>query len=139
MDGSHGGQVSLRATRSSVEDGLMFAHLLDESQEGKFRIIQGRGWDRMVAQAFLDSDNDLAYENVTFAEIDGATVGMGSGYTSEAHGRFTHEPLASLHHIESLEASWLLPGHGEPWTDGVATAVAAARATGVEHLARPKD
>jgi glyoxylase-like metal-dependent hydrolase (beta-lactamase superfamily II) len=46
--------------------------------------------------------------------------------------------LASLANIEPLEAHWLLPGHGQPWTDGVAAAVAAAREVGVGHLARPK-
>jgi glyoxylase-like metal-dependent hydrolase (beta-lactamase superfamily II) len=48
------------------------------------------------------------------------------------------EALASLANIEPLEAHWLLPGHGSPWTDGVAAAVAAARRVGIGHLARPK-
>ena len=48
------------------------------------------------------------------------------------------EALASLANIEQLEAYWLLPGHGSPWTDGVAAAVAAARDVGIGHLARPK-
>ena len=48
------------------------------------------------------------------------------------------EALASLASIEDIEAHWLLPGHGEPWTDGVAAAMAAAREVGVGHLARPK-
>jgi glyoxylase-like metal-dependent hydrolase (beta-lactamase superfamily II) len=48
------------------------------------------------------------------------------------------EALASLASIEELEAHWLLPGHGEPWTDGVAAAVAAAREVGIGHLARPR-
>jgi len=48
------------------------------------------------------------------------------------------EALASLASIEELEAHWLLPGHGEPWTGGVAAAVAAAREVGIGHLARPK-
>lgn len=48
------------------------------------------------------------------------------------------EAMASLSSIEGIEAHWLLPGHGEPWTDGVAAAVAAAREVGVDHLARPK-
>jgi glyoxylase-like metal-dependent hydrolase (beta-lactamase superfamily II) len=48
------------------------------------------------------------------------------------------EALASLASIAELEAHWLLPGHGSPWTDGVAAAAAAARGVGVEHLARPK-
>jgi glyoxylase-like metal-dependent hydrolase (beta-lactamase superfamily II) len=54
---------------------------------------------------------------------------------------FTADPdqaLASLANIEPIEAHWLLPGHGSPWTDGVATAVAAARDVGIAHLARPK-
>jgi glyoxylase-like metal-dependent hydrolase (beta-lactamase superfamily II) len=46
--------------------------------------------------------------------------------------------LASLANIEQLEAHWLLPGHGSPWTDGVAAAVTAAREIGIGHLARPK-
>lgn len=48
------------------------------------------------------------------------------------------EALASLANIEDLEAHWLLPGHGSPWTGGVAAAVTAARGVGVGHLARPK-
>jgi len=36
-----------------------------------------------------------------------------------------HESLAR---IESLQADGLFPGHGEPWRDGVAAAVARARA-----------
>jgi glyoxylase-like metal-dependent hydrolase (beta-lactamase superfamily II) len=45
------------------------------------------------------------------------------------------EALASLANIEELEAHWLLPGHGSPWTAGVAAAVAAAREVGIDHLA----
>lgn len=45
--------------------------------------------------------------------------------------------LDSLTEIEAVDAAWLLPGHDAPWTDGVAAAVAAARETGVDHLARP--
>lgn len=48
------------------------------------------------------------------------------------------QALASLANIEQLEAHWLLPGHGSPWTGGVAAAVAAARGVGVGHLVRPK-
>ncbi|MEX1294718.1 MAG: MBL fold metallo-hydrolase [Candidatus Limnocylindrales bacterium] len=48
------------------------------------------------------------------------------------------EALASLANLEQIEAHWLLPGHGEPWTDGVANAVAAAREVGIGHLARAK-
>jgi glyoxylase-like metal-dependent hydrolase (beta-lactamase superfamily II) len=40
------------------------------------------------------------------------------------------QALDSLSAIEGVEADVLLFGHGEPWTEGAAAAVAAARATG---------
>jgi glyoxylase-like metal-dependent hydrolase (beta-lactamase superfamily II) len=40
------------------------------------------------------------------------------------------QELESLSALEQLEASLLLPGHGEPWTDGPAAAVARAREVG---------
>jgi glyoxylase-like metal-dependent hydrolase (beta-lactamase superfamily II) len=39
---------------------------------------------------------------------------------------FTDDPkqaLASLGRIEGIQATWLLPGHGTPWSGGVAEAV----------------
>jgi glyoxylase-like metal-dependent hydrolase (beta-lactamase superfamily II) len=33
----------------------------------------------------------------------------------------------SLGRLDGVEARWLLPGHGEPWTDGVETAIRAVR------------
>lgn len=43
---------------------------------------------------------------------------------------FTDDPrqaLASLRHLESIQASWVLPGHGSPWPDGIAEAIRAIR------------
>lgn len=40
---------------------------------------------------------------------------------------FTDDPeaaLAALHRLDGIEAHWLLPGHGAPWSGGVAAAVA---------------
>ena len=48
------------------------------------------------------------------------------------------EALASLSQLQDIEAGWVLPGHGDAWTDGVESAVAAVREAGVEHLAKPK-
>jgi glyoxylase-like metal-dependent hydrolase (beta-lactamase superfamily II) len=41
------------------------------------------------------------------------------------------QELEALSALEPLEASLLLPGHGDPWTDGPAAAVARAREVGV--------
>ena len=48
------------------------------------------------------------------------------------------EALASLSQLDGIEATWVLPGHGDAWTDGVESAVAAVREAGVDHLAKPK-
>jgi len=37
------------------------------------------------------------------------------------------QAVASLSHLENLQATWLLPGHGTPWSGGVAEAVRAIR------------
>jgi len=37
------------------------------------------------------------------------------------------EALASLTRLDGLEAGFVLPGHGQPWTKGVATALAEVR------------
>jgi glyoxylase-like metal-dependent hydrolase (beta-lactamase superfamily II) len=42
----------------------------------------------------------------------------------------SRQSIDSLARIETLDAGVVLPGHGEPWTDGVAVAVARARSTG---------
>ena len=60
-----------------------------------------------------------------------ATLAVTSGEVGPRIAPFTSEPaeaLASLGRIEGIEARWTLPGHGEPWTGGVAAAVAAVRA-----------
>ena len=70
-----------------------------------------------------------------------STLAVTSGRIGPQIAPFAADPdeaLASLQHLDGVEAQWLLPGHGEPWTDGVEAAVTAARATGVEHLARRK-
>jgi glyoxylase-like metal-dependent hydrolase (beta-lactamase superfamily II) len=42
----------------------------------------------------------------------------------------TEEALRSLERLEVIPAQLALPGHGEPWTEGMAEAVRAARAAG---------
>lgn len=42
----------------------------------------------------------------------------------------TRQALQSLDGLEGLTADVILPGHGDPWTDGVARAVALAREAG---------
>ena len=70
-----------------------------------------------------------------------STLMVTTGATGPRVAAFSADPaqaLASLERIESVEADWLLPGHGATWTDGVARAVQVARENGIGHLARPR-
>ena len=69
-----------------------------------------------------------------------STMSVTTGRIGPQVAAFSADPaaaLASLARLERIEAEWLLPGHGAPWTDGVAAAVAAARTVGIGHLAQP--
>jgi glyoxylase-like metal-dependent hydrolase (beta-lactamase superfamily II) len=48
-----------------------------------------------------------------------------------AFNRDTPEALASLAALDGIAADTVLPGHGEPWTQGASEAVRLARAAGV--------
>jgi glyoxylase-like metal-dependent hydrolase (beta-lactamase superfamily II) len=61
-----------------------------------------------------------------------ATRAVTSGATGPRIAPFTSDPaqaLASLSRLDGIEAGLVLPGHGLPWTGGVAAAVAAVRAS----------
>ena len=55
----------------------------------------------------------------TRAVTTGATGPMIAPFTADAE-----EARRSLARLRDIEAHWLLPGHGQPWTDGVAAAIA---------------
>lgn len=84
------GGVILRSALSTVDEGRVFARLLDEAQEGWFRAALGRKAVDLVSEAYQRPDNELSYMNVIFAELDGRIIGMAAGYSAEAHRSFTN-------------------------------------------------
>jgi glyoxylase-like metal-dependent hydrolase (beta-lactamase superfamily II) len=61
-----------------------------------------------------------------------ATLAVTTGLTGPRIAPFTANPveaLESLRRIEGLEAGFLLPGHGQPWTGGVREAIRLVRAS----------
>ncbi len=88
-------RISMRPAAPTVEDGRVFARLLDQAQEGYYRAMLGRRAGDVIARAFTRPGHDLSHQHVRFAEQNGRIVGMASGYTAEAHRRFTDEPLRS--------------------------------------------
>ena len=60
-----------------------------------------------------------------------ATHGVTTGIDAPRIAPFTADPvqaLASLTRLDGLEAGYVLPGHGQAWTRGVAAALAEVRA-----------
>jgi glyoxylase-like metal-dependent hydrolase (beta-lactamase superfamily II) len=69
-----------------------------------------------------------------------ATYAVTNGSVGPMIAPFTADPaeaVASLDRLDGLEAAWLLPGHGEPWTGGVGEAVRRVRAAGAGGMGRP--
>jgi glyoxylase-like metal-dependent hydrolase (beta-lactamase superfamily II) len=62
-----------------------------------------------------------------------ATYAVTTGSTGPLIAPFTADPAVareSLGRLEGLEAGFVLPGHGQPWTGGVGEAVRLTRASG---------
>ncbi len=69
-----------------------------------------------------------------------ATYNVLTGLSGPQIAPFSADPgqaLESLGQLEGIEARWVLPGHGDAWTDGVGQAIGAVRSVGIDHLARP--
>jgi glyoxylase-like metal-dependent hydrolase (beta-lactamase superfamily II) len=60
-----------------------------------------------------------------------STVAVTTGATGPMIAPFTADPAEarrSLDRLAGIEAAWVLPGHGAPWTGGVAAAIEQVRA-----------
>jgi glyoxylase-like metal-dependent hydrolase (beta-lactamase superfamily II) len=61
----------------------------------------------------------------TYSVLSGDRGPMISPFTADAA-----MALESLGRLDGIEAAFVLPGHGEPWTDGIAVAIERIRASG---------
>jgi glyoxylase-like metal-dependent hydrolase (beta-lactamase superfamily II) len=67
-----------------------------------------------------------------------ATLAVTTGETGPMIAPFSADrstAVRSLDRLEGIEAGWLLPGHGEPWSAGVGAAIATVRAREATHEA----
>jgi glyoxylase-like metal-dependent hydrolase (beta-lactamase superfamily II) len=72
----------------------------------------------------------VAGQDALFAGDAIATYAVTTGTSGPQLAPFTadaDQALASLDRLAGIEARWLLPGHGQPWTGGTTAAVAAVR------------
>ena len=68
-------RIVLRPAQPTLAEGLAFVRYLDRAAEGFFRFWLGRRAEELVAQAYVEPDNEYSFQNVTFAELDGRVVG----------------------------------------------------------------
>jgi glyoxylase-like metal-dependent hydrolase (beta-lactamase superfamily II) len=69
-----------------------------------------------------------------------ATYAVTNGSTGPMIAPFSADPptaVESLGRLDGLDAAWVLPGHGEPWTGGVPEALRRIRAAGPTGMGRP--
>ena len=85
--------VTVRPALPTIDEGLLFARYLNVAADGAFRALLGRGYDRVIGEAYRSPAHDLSYETAVFAERSGRIVGMASGYTSQQHEQSSDEPL----------------------------------------------
>lgn len=73
-------EILIRKARPDLEEGILFAQFFDEASEGFFKSILGVKTHEIIADAFIKSNNEYSFENVTVIEYKSKIVGMVSGY-----------------------------------------------------------
>ena len=69
-----------------------------------------------------------------------ATESVANGSMGPMIAPFSADPaqaLASLDRLDGMEARWVLPGHGQPWTGGLGEAIRRVRAAGPDGMGKP--
>jgi glyoxylase-like metal-dependent hydrolase (beta-lactamase superfamily II) len=96
---------------------------------GRPRVIHGPGHSPGCVSFHFESHDALFVGDVLFT-YNVLTGRIGPQIGPGAFNTSSDQALESLGRLEGVDAAVLLPGHGDPWTGGVAAAVAAARAAG---------
>jgi glyoxylase-like metal-dependent hydrolase (beta-lactamase superfamily II) len=96
---------------------------------GHPRVVHAPGHTRGTAAIHLESRNVLLTGDALVTR-NPLTGRVGPQIMPSGFNRDTPAALDSLAALLAVSAGTLLPGHGEPWTQGVAEAVRAARAAG---------
>ena len=102
--------VTVRRARQEREEGEQFARYFDIASDGLLRWMLGRRFVAIVAKAFLEPGHDMSYEHVWFAEADGVTKGMVSGYSAADHEASRDGALFRAAGVRSVRlfGAWLL-------------------------------
>ena len=85
--------VTVRPARPDAIDARAFARLLDQAQEGWFRMALGRTASATITEAFCQEDNEFSHRSTTVAEVEGEPVGMVTAYSGEERRGFGPNPI----------------------------------------------
>jgi ribosomal protein S18 acetylase RimI-like enzyme len=66
---------------------------LNTAAEGFFQFMLGANYVEILANAFMQPNHDLSYENVSFAEINAKVVGMFSGFSALERQSYSNNAL----------------------------------------------
>ena len=101
---------------------------------GAPRVILAPGHTPGCAALHVASRDALFVGDVlsTYAVTNGSTGPMIAPFTADPA-----QAVASMDRLAGVEARWVLPGHGQPWTGGVGEAVRRVRAAGPDGMGRP--
>jgi len=81
-------EIVIRAAKPQFKEGLVYAELFNETSEGFFKSMLGKEAYRIIADAYVNPNNEYSYENVAFAEYQNEICGMVAGYTTSEKKRF---------------------------------------------------
>jgi glyoxylase-like metal-dependent hydrolase (beta-lactamase superfamily II) len=118
-----GGMPTKVASPTSFEDGAVL------DVPGRPRVIHAPGHSPGCVALHFEAHDALIAGDVLF-NYGVLTGRVGPQIGHAAFNSSSDQALDSLDRLEGVEAAAVLPGHGNPWTGGVAAAVAAARAAG---------
>ena len=94
--------IVLRTANPTINEGLVCGKYLDEVAEGFFRLMLGKRFAEIIAQAYSQPNHSYSFENVIFAEYEERIVGMALGFTAEQQQEFSAQPLKEAAGILAL-------------------------------------
>jgi glyoxylase-like metal-dependent hydrolase (beta-lactamase superfamily II) len=96
---------------------------------GKPRVVLAPGHTDGSAALLLE-DREILFSGDVLCTYNAYTGRTGPQIMPSGLNADTQRALASLANLNGIKAGMLLPGHGEPWTDGVEDAIRRARVAG---------
>ena len=124
-----GGKTGAART-PNVEEVTTFSEPVDLDVPGRPRIVPTPGHSPGHV-CFHLPDRGVLFAGDALCTYNPLTGRRGPQVMPRAFAPDALQVQASLEAVERIDAGVMLPGHGEPWTDGPAAAVARAREVGL--------